>query len=603
MALLNTNIGPERAQVFDQPAGSVQVAGAGISTMAVLLSSAKSGAPVNVATDVLNLEEFTTLFGDADDVADDGYYAVKGYFDNAGTGNTAIIVNVGQGTAEVSSVTAVADTAGSLNSKYFLLNSAYNRRRYYVWYDVNSAGVDPLVSGRTGVKVSVATNATATQVAAATALALDALADFASTNLAAVITITNSVGGPADNTADSAGGSATGFTFSTPTNGARPAAADYIGDSAAGTGLRALDVKDVIGLITVPGLPLATAYLVHPALIDYSETVRAEFGAALSTCYSLAAVPKEVTRANTDVQALSVTVGSVALNVITLSGTPNLSAITPGMIVKKAGAFKTVITAVDDTLDTITVLSASGIAASDVITLHMPSAVSYKDRVVNNPSRVTAWYFNCVMVLDEADEAAAGALHTQDPTGHVAGMMARLDANRSIGGHSHAPAGIQYAGLAGIQGLALTLSERVDAEPLRLAFINRITSFPGSGNIVFGGYSAGGSAVTADEQLIQVMRTLQFIKASLEPGLRGFIWENFSPATQNRIVGAIQSFLRNNIHLFPAGLPESQQFRVVSVEPTQDELDIGLLRVRVQVRPNKAVRFIEVALEYPLPAA
>jgi hypothetical protein len=99
------------------------------------------------------------------------------------------------------------------------------------------------------------------------------------------------------------------------------------------------------------------------------------------------------------------------------------------------------------------------------------------------------------------------------------------------------------------------------------------------------------------------MRTLQYIKASLEPGLRPFLWENFSPATQNQVVGAVQSFLRNNKHLFPAGLPESQQFKVISVEPTQDELDQGLLKIRIQVRPNKAVRFIELTLEYPLPAA
>jgi hypothetical protein len=61
--------------------------------------------------------------------------------------------------------------------------------------------------------------------------------------------------------------------------------------------------------------------------------------------------------------------------------------------------------------------------------------------------------------------------------------------------------------------------------------------------------------------------------------------------------------MRNNIHLFPAGLPESEKFQVISVEPTQDELDQGLLRVRVQVRPNKAVRFIEISLEFPLPSA
>ena len=45
-----------------------------------------------------------------------------------------------------------------------------------------------------------------------------------------------------------------------------------------------------------------------------------------------------------------------------------------------------------------------------------------------------------------------------------------------------------------------------------------------------------------------------------------------------------------------------REFRVLRVEATQDELDQGLLRVRAQIKPNKAVRFIEVALEFPLPS-
>jgi hypothetical protein len=600
MSLLNTNIGPERAQVFDQPIGTVQVAGAGTSSMSILISSSKSAAPVNTATAVFNMTEFTDLFGDADSVADDGYYAVLGYFNNAGTGNAVYVVNVGQGTVEVSSVTCVADVSGSLNNKYFNLNSAYNRQAYYVWYDVNSAGVDPALSGKTGVKVSVATNDTATAVATATAAAITALADFNASSSAAIVTVTNAVGGPATDLTD--GAAPSGFTLSVTTQGARPSANDYIGSSSLGTGLRALDVIDSPGIITVPGLPLSTAYLVQGSAIDYSETVRADFGASISTCFTYLSIPKEITKANTDVQALSVVVTSVAGLIITLPAT-DLSAITPGMIVKKAGAYKTVITAVDDTANTITVASVTGIVATDTITLHMPSAVTYKDLVVNNPSRVLAWYFNPVLMPDESANAAAGALVAIDPAAHAAGVTARIDSQRSIGAHSHAPAGIQYAGIAGISGFLYTISERLDAAPLRLAFINRLTSFPGQGNVIFGGYTAGGSGVTADEQLIQVMRAIQYIKASLDPALRVFIWENFSPATQNRIVGSIQSFMRNNIHLFPQGLPENQQFVVISVEPTQDELDQGLLKVRVQVRTNKAVRFIEVALEYPIPAA
>lgn len=600
MALLNTNIGPERVQAFDQPVGNVSIQGAGISSASFLISTSFDSAPVNTATAVTSLEEMVDLFGDANDIADDGYYAVKGFFDNAGSGNTAIIVNVGEGTAEVSSVTCVADVSSSLNNKYFLLSSAYDRRKYYVWYSVDDAGVDPAVSGRTGVKVDIAENASATAVATATKNALDALADFVATSLAAVVTVTAAAGGPAEDVTD--GAAPTGFTLSVTTQGARPTALDYIGDAADGTGLRALDVVDDVGLVTVPGLPLETAYLVHSSLIDYSETVRTEFGATLSTCFSLAAIPKEIRKANTDTQLASVTVSGVTGLVVALSGSPDLSAITPGMIVKKAGVFKAVITEVDDSTDELTLTSVSGIAALDTLTLHIPSAISYKDLVVNNPSRVCAWYFNPVLVLDESTEASGNLLEV-DPSGHAAGIIARIDANTSIGGPSHAPAGIQYAGIAGIQGLSLTLSERLDAGPLRLAYINRITSFPGQGNVLFGGYTAGGASVTADERLIQVMRAVQFVKASLEPGLRRELWENFSPVTQARVQASIESFLRNNSYLFPAGLPESQQFKVISVEPTQDDLDEGLLRVRVQLKPNKAVRFIEIALEYPIPSA
>lgn len=601
MALLNTNIGPERVQAFDVPLGTVQVAGAGTSTAAVLISSSKAGAPVNVATPVLNMDEFETLFGNADDIADDGWYAVNGFYDNAGTGNVMYVVNVGEGTKEVNSITAVADVTGSLNSKWFKLDSAYDRRLYYVWYDVNSAGVDPAVSGRTGVKVSVATNATAGAVGTATAAALDALADFSASSTTGTMTITNATGGPSTDAAE--GTAPTGFTFAVTTQGARPTANDYIGSASAGTGLRALDVIDLVGLPMAPGLPMATAYLVQPALIDYSETIRTEFGCQLSTAFSLLAIPKEITKAQTDVTLVTTTITSVSGQVVTFSGSPNLSGLSAGMILKKAGVFKGVITAFDNTAKTVTLTSVSGLATSDSVTLNMPSAITWKNQVINNPSRVSAWYYNPLNVIDTSAEATAGALRIVDPVGHVAGVIARIDANRAIGGPSHAPAGIQFAGLSGIQGLSLTISERLDGGPLRLAFINRITSFPGQGNVIFGGYTAGGSAVTADEQLIQVMRTLQYVKASLEPGLRGFLWENFSPSDQEKVAAAIQSFLRNNIHLFPAGLSESQQFKVISVEPTTDELDQGLLRVRVQLKPNKAIRFIEVALEYPLPAA
>ena len=481
MSLLNTNIGPERVQVFDQPLGVVQVPGASTSITAFLISTSFSGAPVNSPTRITTLEELETSFGGPDDIAHEAYYAIQGYYDNGGSGKTAIIVNVG------SSATAV----------------------------------------------------------------------------------------------------------------------DFIGNATAGSGLRALDTVDDVNLVCVPGLPIELAYLVQPALIDYSETVRTEFGATLSTVFSVLAVPRNIKKPNKDVQLISTTITSILGNVLTLPAL-DLSLVKPGMIVKKAGAFEAVISAVDDSLNKVTVVSLGTLAASDAITLEIPSAVTYKEKVINNPSRVAAWYFNNLVLLDRSSTATPGDLIAVDPVGHVTGVMGRIDSNIAIGGVSHAPAGIQFAGLAGIVGLEITISERLEGEPLRKNYINRITAFPGSGNIIFGGYTAesGGSPVyTADEQLIQVMRSVQYIKASLEVGLRGFLWENFSPDTQDQVARAIEAFLRNNIHLFPAGLQESQQFKVASVEATQNDLDLGLLKVRVQIKPNKAVRFIEVALEFPLPTA
>lgn len=595
MALLNTNIGPERVQVFDVPLGTIQLPGVPTSITAFLISTTQVGAPVNTPTAVTQLSDFEDVFGGPDEIANDAYYAVQGYFDNAGTGNTAIIVNVG--------------SAATAN--------------------------------------------------------------------------------------------------------------DYIGSVSGATGLRALDAIDTLGLVTIPGLPIEEAYLVQPALIDYTETVRAEFGATLSTSYSLLAMPKDITRANTDttlvtaqfksssgsgpfvmdVQLLSsaiaatgtytvvdfsqlsgdnvvvdgvtltegvdwtaatdnnttaaslanaidtgvpsvsaVAVGAVvtvtadnegtlgnsittttsdAVNLTvsgpTLSGgvdgDADLSAVKPGMIVRNAAqSYVGVISAVDDGADTVTVLTdpSAAFSVEDDVLIQLPSAVTYKETVINNPSRTASWYLNNLIVTDRSSTASPGDTLALDPVGHVAGVMARIDSNTAIGGVSHAAAGIQFAGLAGILGLSLSISERLDGEPLRENFINRIQAFPGAGNVIFGAYTADSGTsplFTADEQLSQVIRSVQFIKGSLERGLRAFLWENFSPDTQDEVARAIESFLRNNSYLFPAGLPEAQQFRVISVEPTQDELDQGLLRVRVQIKPNKAVRFIEVALEFPLPTA
>lgn len=71
-------------------------------------------------------------------------------------------------------VTAAADTAGSKNSTFWTFYSAGNAYGYYVWYNINSAGVDPAPTGLTGIEVDGATGATAATLATATIAAINA---------------------------------------------------------------------------------------------------------------------------------------------------------------------------------------------------------------------------------------------------------------------------------------------------------------------------------------------------------------------------------------------------------------------------------------------
>lgn len=109
-------------------------------------------------------------------------------------------------------VTCVADVSQSLENKYFKAYTALDAIGYYFWFEVGgSGGVDPVVANHTGVKVSIATNATATAVATAVAAAVDALAGFKASSSGADVTIECVDVGDTSSIVD--GAAATNFTF------------------------------------------------------------------------------------------------------------------------------------------------------------------------------------------------------------------------------------------------------------------------------------------------------------------------------------------------------------------------------------------------------
>jgi len=131
-------------------------------------------------------------------------------------------VYIGTDVAQVQTVTAVADVASSLNSKYFLLYVPGMATRYAVWIDINNTGSAPsLGADYTTVSVEVAAaNASANTVATAIQVAVDALTPFVATVSGKVVTITNAVVGYAPFAHDAQlTASKTGFAFSVSTIG------------------------------------------------------------------------------------------------------------------------------------------------------------------------------------------------------------------------------------------------------------------------------------------------------------------------------------------------------------------------------------------------
>lgn len=102
---------------------------------------------------------------------------------------------------EVFDITTPA-AASITSGQYFNIYSSQDFTEYYVWYNKDGAGGNPAVLGKTPIEVAISTGDTAGQVALATQLAIDAVADFDATVSLNVVTVTLSDAGTATDAAN-----------------------------------------------------------------------------------------------------------------------------------------------------------------------------------------------------------------------------------------------------------------------------------------------------------------------------------------------------------------------------------------------------------------
>lgn len=209
-----------------------------------------------------------------------------------------------------------------------------------------------------------------------------------------------------------------------------------------------------------------------------------------------------------------------------------------------------------------------------------------------------------------AAEGAHGALYwprlvTPDstpaglpPSGAVAGVMARTDAQRGIW---KAPAGLG-AGIAGATGVAYPTSDAASGA-LNPFGINVLRSFPGAGLVVWGARTLAGSDIAgSDFKYVPIRRLTDYIEASLYLGTQFAVFEPNDPVLWGQLRLAVGGFVRG---LFRQGAfqqseshAESDSFFVIcdsTVNP-QTEIDAGRVNIVVGFAPLKPAEFVVVTI-------
>ncbi|HXI45918.1 MAG TPA: phage tail sheath C-terminal domain-containing protein [Candidatus Acidoferrales bacterium] len=198
--------------------------------------------------------------------------------------------------------------------------------------------------------------------------------------------------------------------------------------------------------------------------------------------------------------------------------------------------------------------------------------------------------------LRVADPLRENRLETFAPSGAVAGIFARTDAQRGVW---KAPAGID-ATLVGVSELTAKLTDDENGQ-LNPKGVNCLRVFPVHGRVVWGARTLRGDDQMASEwKYIPVRRTALFIEESL---FRGTQWVVFEPNdeplwAQIRLnVGAfMQDLFRQGA--FQGRSPREAYFvRCDRETTTQNDIDRGVVNIFVGFAPLKPAEFVVITIQ------
>ncbi len=204
-----------------------------------------------------------------------------------------------------------------------------------------------------------------------------------------------------------------------------------------------------------------------------------------------------------------------------------------------------------------------------------------------------ALYFPDLLTTDPV----TGAASSSPPSGFVAGLYAREDANRGVW---KSPAGLETT-ILGTQGVvpwgALTDHQQGVLNPLG---INAIRTFPGIGSVIFGARTlVADNPAFQQWEYVAVRRMALFIEQSLKTSLRWAVFEPNDTPLWTALVQEIRAFM---LGLFRqgafAGATADQAFQVQCDTTTTSAADIanGIVNVIVSFAPLRPAEFVVIKI-------
>lgn len=216
-----------------------------------------------------------------------------------------------------------------------------------------------------------------------------------------------------------------------------------------------------------------------------------------------------------------------------------------------------------------------------------PQEVHEWRKKVNYDTTRAALYYPWIEVNDPV--AGGGKTHFVPPSGHLAGLYARVDGERGV---HKAPANEIIRGVLGLE-INVTKGEQ---DLLNPDGINCIRSFPGRGIRVWGARTLSSDA---SWRYINVRRLFNMVEASIE---RGTQWAVFEPndydlwARLRRDLTAYLKTVWSSGALF-GRTPDDAFFVKVDEELNPQEVrDLGQLIIEVGIRPVKPAEFLIIRI-------